>query len=242
MLDDINFEKYIRLTSRDGKPYLDLDLIAADPGPRQMLIYYLGFHTKDLDPEIILGLPNTGPALAKMMAQFSGKRYVRARKGKRFDESEYLTILYRESESGEESERKGKRHLQIRREALKKTINSNDGTLFRTALLVDGLLEDGDKALETAKKLKEVGIRTVGFSCVVELREWDGKPRRGREILEEERINVKSILVYENGKYRTGDESKHSQPIVDEKRGIIIAAKEKRKVVFEDDYSLDGGM
>ena len=242
MLDDIDFDKYLRITTRDDKPYLDIDLILADPNPRQMLMNYLHMDTNDVNYEIFLGLPNTGPTLALAMAQYAGRRYVRARKGKRLNENEYLRILYRESESEVQNplERKGRRHLQMRREALKKNINSQDGTLLKTALLIDGLLEDGDKALETARKLKEIGIKS-SFFCVVELKDWDGKQRRGRELLEQEGIRVGSIRAYENGKYENGSITKtqNRQPIIDEKRGIILPGGERPKVRFEDaDYDI----
>ncbi len=70
------------------------------------------------------------------------------------------------------------------------------------ALLIDGFLEDGKKAIAAAELLESLGVRTIGLGCVVELRDWHGEKYLGRESLKERGIAVRSLLVYENGAFR----------------------------------------
>ncbi|MBI4163319.1 MAG: hypothetical protein HY512_00535 [Candidatus Aenigmarchaeota archaeon] len=70
------------------------------------------------------------------------------------------------------------------------------------ALLVDGFVEDGKKALATAEMLDELGIQTVGLACVVELINWRGETYHGREVLAQHDIDFKSLVIYENGEFR----------------------------------------
>ena len=70
------------------------------------------------------------------------------------------------------------------------------------ALLVDGFVEDGQKALATAEMLDRLGIQTVGLACVVELIEWRGNTYHGRGVLAQHDIDFKSLVIYENGEFR----------------------------------------
>ncbi len=81
-------------------------------------------------------------------------------------------------------------------------------------LLVDGFLEDGKKALAAAELLDELGLKTIGLTCAVELINWRDETYHGREALGNRGIAFKSLVVYENGEFRNVASSRKPETVI----------------------------
>ncbi len=242
--DVTDFTKYVRLSEKEGRPYIFISRLLDNPEARHRALIFMSYdweRDKKLLFDVAVGLPNRGSALAPMIAEFSGTntRCLLMEKGTRLDPAEYSTGTYikdlREQANGRTaSGRVSRRHLQIERAPVADLVteyanrSSQETSLIYSdvplkngqlvisdehaarlqearkpgALLVDGFLEDGKKALAASELLASLGVRTIGLTCVVELRDWHDEKYRGREALKERGITLRSLVVYENGEFK----------------------------------------